>query len=129
MEDTKIVPSKLANIPIEKIRINPHNPRALFDPVPLQILRESIRELGILVPLLVYESLRTQDYVILDGERRWRCAKELGLPTVPANVIEEPSAIDNILRMFNIHNVREPWELKPTCTRATTDGYRNAARL
>lgn len=110
----KILPSKLARIPIEKIRSNPHNPRLLFDPIPLALLRDSIEEVGILVPLLIYESTKTKDYVILDGERRWLCAKGLGLPDVPANVIEEPSAIDNILRMFNIHNVRESWELMPT---------------
>ncbi|MCK4826449.1 ParB/RepB/Spo0J family partition protein, partial [bacterium] len=110
----KIISSKLAWIPIEKIRRNPHNPRVLFDPEPLNVLRDSIKEVGILVPLLVYESIKTKDYVILDGERRWRCAKELGLPDVPANVIEEPSTLNNILRMFNIHNVREPWELMPT---------------
>ncbi len=110
----RIISSKLVRIPIEKIRRNPHNPRALFDPEPLNVLRDSIKEVGILVPLLVYESIKTKDYVILDGERRWRCAKELGLPDVPANVIEEPSTLNNILRMFNIHNVREPWELMPT---------------
>lgn len=109
----KVIPSKLAHIPIEKIRRNPHNPRALFDPEPMKILLESIRELGILVPLLIYESERTGDYIILDGERRWLCAKDLGLKDVPANVIEEPSPLNNILRMFNIHNVREPWELMP----------------
>jgi len=116
MEDNqnKVIPSKLANIPVEKIRRNPHNPRLVFDPEPMKILLESIRELGILVPLLIYESERTGDYVILDGERRWLCAQELGLKDVPANVIEEPSPINNILRMFNIHNVREPWELMPT---------------
>jgi len=36
---SKVIPSKLARIPIEKIRRNPHNPRALFDPEPLQIRR------------------------------------------------------------------------------------------
>ncbi|MDD5703926.1 MAG: ParB/RepB/Spo0J family partition protein [Dehalococcoidales bacterium] len=111
---SNVIPSKLAHIPTEKIRRNPHNPRVLFDPVPLKILLESIKELGILVPLLIYESKGTGDYVILDGERRWLCAKELGLKDVPANVIEEPSRLNNILRMFNIHNVREPWELMPT---------------
>jgi ParB family transcriptional regulator, chromosome partitioning protein len=112
-ENDVIAPSKLANLPIDKIFRNPHNPRTLFDPEPLKMLLESIKELGILVPLLVYEN-KMGNYVILDGERRWRCAKELGFKTVPANVIEEPSAIDNILRMFNIHNVRESWELMPT---------------
>lgn len=110
----KVIPSKLANISVEKIRRNPHNPRVFFDPEPMKILLESIRELGILVPLLIYKSERTGDYVILDGERRWLCAKELRMKYVPANVIEEPSPLNNIIRMFNLHNVREPWELMPT---------------
>ena len=42
------------------------------------------------------------------------CALDLGLKTVPANVIEEPSQITNILTMFNIHNVRVQWEPMPT---------------
>jgi len=112
--ENEILPSKLANIATERIKRNPHNPRQFFDPIPMRLLQHSIEEVGILVPLLVYEENTTNDYVILDGERRWRCALALRLPDVPANVIEEPSALNNILRMFNIHNVREPWELMPT---------------
>lgn len=116
MNDTQsnVTPSKLANISTERIRKNPHNPRVLFDDHPLALLRESIKEVGILVPLLLYESSKTGDYVILDGERRWLCANKLGLKVVPANILEEPSLLNNILRMFNIHNVRDPWALMPT---------------
>jgi len=42
------------------------------------------------------------------------CAKELGLTTVPVNEVEEPSLVQNIVTMFQIHKLREDWELMPT---------------
>lgn len=106
------------NIPTDQIAANPHNPRRLFDEEPMKILEESIEKLGILVPITVYEetSRRTtrKKYVILDGERRWRCAVDLDLPTVPAIIVQEPDETQNILTMFHIHNVREGWQLMPT---------------
>ena len=69
------------------------------------------KEVGILVPLIVYRSADNERYVLMDGERRWRCSIDLGLTAVPANIIETPSRLDNLLRMFNIHNVREDWPL------------------
>lgn len=112
--DSMVKPSELTHVPIDKIHRNPQNPRLIFDPKPLQILRESIDEVGILVPLLIYQRKVDGEYILLDGERRWICAKDLDLPEVPANILEEPSLIRNLLTMFNIHNVREPWELMPT---------------
>jgi len=98
--------------PLE-IEPNPQNPRLLFDQEPLAILQKSIREVGILVPLLVYQKANGR-YVILDGQRRWQCATDLKMSKVPVNMISEPTTIQNILTMFNIHNVREEWELAPT---------------
>ncbi len=85
----------------------------IFDQDKLDILMESIDQVGILVPLIVYRE-KSDYFVLLDGERRWMCAKKLNLPKVPVNVISKPTKIENILRMFNIHNVREEWELMPT---------------
>lgn len=104
----------LREIDPKSLKKNPENPRMLFDEEDLAILRESIKESGILVPLLVYRRKRDGKFVILDGERRWRCALLLELETVPANVIAEPSLVTNILTMFNIHNVRSQWEPMPT---------------
>lgn len=99
-------------IETESIRRNPHNPRIFFNEESLDLLRTSIQEVGILVPLIVYANNdNLGEYVLLDGERRWRCALDLGLMTVPANVIPQPSPLDNVLRMFNIHAVREDWPL------------------
>lgn len=93
---------------------NPHNPRLLFDREPLDVLKRSIEKVGILVPLTVYKDSNTNNYVILDGQRRWICANELGLDIVPVNEVEEPSLAQNIVTMFQIHKLREDWELMPT---------------
>lgn len=116
-------PAHVTNIPIRDIQPNPHNPRRLFDTEPMRILRESIQKLGILVPITVYESRRGtagQTYILLDGERRWRCAAELNLEAIPAIIVEEPSDEQNILTMFHIHNVREGWQLMPTALKLHT---------
>ena len=107
------VRSELLHIPVDQISSNPENPRLIFDQGKLDMLAESISEVGILVPLIVYKE-DDGSYVLLDGERRWLCAKRLNKKDVPANIIAKPTKIENILRMFNIHNVREEWELMPT---------------
>jgi len=77
----------------------------------LDSLAASIRRVGILVPLAVYEKQGTRRYVLIDGERRWRCARKLNLSEVPIIVEPKPTRLENILRMFDIHNVRVQWDL------------------
>lgn len=103
------------------LKPTPQNPRRIFDAAPLKVLEESIRANGILVPLTVYLEKRNDQYYILDGERRWRCAEaietDLKNPRkvrIPANVVDPPDRVANILWMFNIHNLREQWDLMPT---------------
>lgn len=91
---------------------NPENPRLIFREDELLSLEQSIADQGILVPLTVYKSAK--GYVILDGERRWRCALKLNLPRVPAIVQPEPDAITNIMMMFAIHKARSDWDPLPT---------------
>ena len=98
----------------ESLEPNPHNPRMLFDKLPLETLKDSISRGGILVPLTVFRNSKTNRHIILDGQRRWICAKEIGLTTVPVNEVEEPSLVQNIVTMFQIHKLREDWELMPT---------------
>jgi len=100
----------LAAIDPGLIVANPNNPRRYFNEERLDLLRTSIQEVGILVPLIVYRGT-DGEYVLMDGERRWRCALDLGLPDVPVNIITAPNPLENLLRMFNIHNVREDWPL------------------
>lgn len=114
-------PGELTNIPVTNLEPNPHNPRRLFDEEPMKILLESIKQVGVLVPITVYPKVEKAEvdinhdmFVLLDGERRWRCVKELGRKTIPAIIVEKPTEVRNILTMFHIHNMREPWMLMPT---------------
>ncbi|WP_294359556.1 ParB/RepB/Spo0J family partition protein [uncultured Clostridium sp.] len=102
----------------ENISPNPYNPRIIFDEESMNELKKSINKVGILVPLTVYRNTKNYpntEFVLLDGERRWRCSKELNLESIPVNVIDEPADVtQNILYMFNIHHYRKEWELFPT---------------
>lgn len=73
---------------IEKIVPNPHQPRAYFDPEKLQQLADSIREKGIIQPLLVVKGSGSR-YTLIAGERRLRAAKLAGLDEVPVVVMDE----------------------------------------
>jgi ParB family chromosome partitioning protein len=99
-----------AEIPPDQIRPNPHNPRRFFPDGPLRQLADSIEEVGVLVPITVYEDADAEtSHVLLDGERRWRAAKEVNLPSVPAWVVTRPEGVENVLTMFSIHMLREQW--------------------
>jgi len=100
---------KLAIIPTDRVRPNPDNPRLNFRQGELEDLQESIRRYGIQVPIAVFKS--GSEYILIDGERRWRCASKLNLKEVPALIQKEPSPLENLLLMFNIHALREQWDL------------------
>ncbi|MEX2151217.1 MAG: ParB N-terminal domain-containing protein [Steroidobacteraceae bacterium] len=102
------------NVKTAELHQNPHNPRLLFDRVNMDPLEDSIGRVGILVPLTVYKEKKTGRYIILDGQRRWMCAQAVNLPTVPVNEVEEPTLVQNIVTMFQIHKLRLDWELMPT---------------
>jgi ParB family transcriptional regulator, chromosome partitioning protein len=98
----------------DEIRQNPENPRIIFREHELRELQDSIAAQGILVPLTVYAANDKSGLVILDGERRWRCARRLGLARVPVIVQPEPSQMQNIMMMFAIHHTRKQWDPLPT---------------
>jgi len=75
----------LAEIPTTEIRPNPQQPREYFDEEALAGLADSIREVGILQPVLVRAG-EDGGYELIAGERRWRAARRVGLPTIPAMV-------------------------------------------
>jgi ParB family chromosome partitioning protein len=112
---SEIPGAKLLYVLVKNLEKNPDNPRRLFDPDDMKDLEKSIRQRGILVPLIVFRKQEGIDkFVLLDGDRRFRCAKRIGLKEVPANEIKKPDRKENIIRMFNIHRVRVGWELVPT---------------
>ncbi len=69
-------------IPIERIRPNPRQPRQRMDPTELDSLAASIREHGVLQPILVTETL--DGYQLVAGERRFRASQQAGLERIPA---------------------------------------------
>ncbi|MDA8118310.1 MAG: ParB/RepB/Spo0J family partition protein, partial [Actinomycetota bacterium] len=107
-------PVGIKTLRTDQLQPNPFNPRMLFDKAPMKTLQESIERVGILVPLTVYQRGSDGKFIILDGQRRWICAQELGVTIVPVNQVAEPSTVQNIVTMFQIHKLREDWELMPT---------------
>jgi ParB family chromosome partitioning protein len=97
-------------IPPSAIEPNPRQPRQVFDEESLSELVHSIREFGLLQPIVVRAvdaSPSGARYQIVMGERRWRAAQEAGLATIPAIVRE--TGDDNLLRdalLENIHRVQ-----------------------
>lgn len=105
----------LRYLPVESIERNEKNPRIHFPEDMQQRLTQSIEEKGVPVPVAVFRKPDGDDqYVLIDGERRWLCAGDLGLETVPAVIREKVSDTELLLEMFNIHMVREPWNNMPT---------------
>lgn len=102
----------------DQIKPSLNNPRLLFDPIPLKELKESINTHGVLVPLTVYQLPGGVKYAIIDGERRYKCCKELveeGIEIpIPVNIVHAPKKLEQLIYMFNIHSFREQWELMPT---------------
>lgn len=101
--------TELTDIPVDKIDRNPENPRIFFRASELETLLNSIRRHGVQVPISVYKDRNR--YVLIDGERRWRCSLKLNKRTIPALIQEKPDALRNLLLMFNIHALREQWDL------------------
>ncbi len=77
--------SAFQELPVSAISANRRQPRTAFDEEALAALTASIRELGILQPVLV-RARESGDYELVAGERRWRAAKRAGLQVIPALV-------------------------------------------
>jgi ParB family chromosome partitioning protein len=113
-----------AEIPLDAITPNPHQPREVFDEDALQELVISIREVGLLQPVVVRQ-VAPGRYELIMGERRWRASRKAGLEAIPAivrdtdddkmlvdallenlhraqlNPLEEAAAYDQLLQDFN----------------------------
>lgn len=93
----------IPNLPIDHLSANPHQPRMNIRPEDLITMADSIRENGIIQPLIVTKR-GENDYVLIAGERRWRAAQLSGLKTVPV-VIREASA-QQMLEFAVIENIQ-----------------------
>lgn len=99
---------KLKVISPDQISPNPENPRLIFRQEEIESLMVSIAHHGVQVPITVYQD--GEGYRLIDGERRWRCAKKLNLREIPALLQEKPTEPENLLLMYNIHALREQWD-------------------
>ncbi|MEY9966086.1 ParB family chromosome partitioning protein [Streptacidiphilus sp. MAP12-16] len=112
-----------AEVPLDAITPNPRQPREFFDEEALEELVHSIKEVGLLQPVVVRQTSPDR-YELIMGERRWRASREAGLETIPAivratedekllldallenlhraqlNPLEEAAAYDQLLRDF-----------------------------
>jgi ParB family chromosome partitioning protein len=89
-------------IPIAAIRPNPYQPRDVFDEESIGALADSIREVGLLQPVLVRPA--GDGFELIAGERRWRAARRVGLQTIPALVRETDN--DTALEQALVENVQ-----------------------
>ena len=105
-DDLAPVPgARFAEIPVSRIEPNPKQPRRAFEEEALEELRLSIREVGLLQPIVVRE-LGPERYELVMGERRWRAAQLAGRDAIPAIIRDTKD--DALLRdalMENIHRV------------------------
>jgi ParB family chromosome partitioning protein len=92
----------LQELPVASIRPNAHQPREHFDEETLGALAESIREVGVLQPVLVREA--GEGFELIAGERRWRAARRVGLQTIPSIVRHADDA--SSLQQAIIENVQ-----------------------
>ncbi len=108
----EITPNSVLNLPIDKLIPNPDQPRKQFDEAALNELADSVKEHGILQPILV-EECEPGKYMIIAGERRYRAAQIAGLKEVPVLVKDfnlmqklEVALIENVQRE-NLNSIEE----------------------
>jgi ParB family transcriptional regulator, chromosome partitioning protein len=95
-------PGRNAELPIDSLEPNPFQPRARIRPEQLAELAASIRESGIVQPILVRP--HGARYQIIAGERRWRAAQHLGLASVPVSVREVDD--EQLLELALVENIQ-----------------------
>jgi ParB family transcriptional regulator, chromosome partitioning protein len=93
----------LIQVPVSAITPNPMQPRTALDPDSLAELAASIREHGLIQPLLVTQ-LGPERYQLIAGERRWQAARLLGLSTVP--VILKEATPQQVLELALVENLQ-----------------------
>ncbi len=94
---------KVIEIPLSQLRANPYQPRKMFDEESIEELAASIKEHGVIQPIIVRQILK--GYEIIAGERRWRASQKSGLAVIPAVVrrlsdqqVMEIALIENLQR-------------------------------
>lgn len=97
----------IVELKIEDIQPDENQPRKLFEPTKLKSLQDSIKRYGVMNPIRV-EKIGDK-YLIEDGERRYRAAKELGQKTIRAIVLPPLTATERLIRQFHVQDQHEEW--------------------
>lgn len=84
------------DIALSEIKPDPDQPRKTFDAEAMERLTQSIKDNGIEQPIIVRENGKV--FIIIDGERRWRAAKEAGLKSIPAIISTDDAILEKQLR-------------------------------
>lgn len=109
----------MMQVPVENIQPNPHQPRTSLNPEELKELADSIKEHGIIQPLILTQGEQEGHYFLIAGERRWQAAKAAGLAEVPA-ILREVTQQEMLLIAL-IENVQRA-DLSPL---ETAEAYRH----
>ena len=96
---------KVENISIDKIKPNRHQPRTIFNEETLQELAESIKENGLIEPIVVVRSVAPGEYELIAGERRLRASKLAGFTEIRA-IIQEGASDKDKLDLALIENIQ-----------------------
>jgi len=120
-EENKQPEGGIIRIPLKDIKPNPRQPRVSFDPEELSDLATSIRNHGILQPLILTHGDSPGNYILVAGERRWQAAKVAGILAVPAIIrdVDEKESLELAL----IENLQRT-DLKPL---EAAEAYRQLA--
>jgi len=105
-EERKVPISSERNVPIEFVTRNPRNPRRMFSEVELEDLAQSIKEHGVVQPIVVRPAPGEPDrFELIAGERRWRASQRAGVDTIPViirdvddRVALEIAIVENVQR-------------------------------
>lgn len=95
-------------IKIDRINPDENQPRRFFDATKMATLKRSVEKYGILTPLVV-QAMKDGTFILIDGERRFKTAKALGLKEVPAVVNEAKDEVERLIQQFHIQEQHEGW--------------------
>lgn len=116
--------SDILEIPVDEIRSNPHQPREYFDEESLRELSESIKEHGLIEPIIVKKSIKGYDLVA--GERRTKAARLAGLTKIPAIIRDFTD--QQMMEIALIENIQRE-DLSPIEEATAYKNYIDATRL
>ena len=103
---------KTQTIHISLIHPDPEQPRTIFNESQMNDLKKSIQKNGILTPLILESEYKDNQYLIIDGERRYKIATELNISDLPAHIIKGPLTYeDRTIKRFQIQEQHASWTI------------------